>query len=60
LIEWDYNRHDKITPSTTLVRGSHFVFSNPLLYRRYIEKNFVEVKGDAMANIANEGVIIKK
>ncbi len=44
LIEWDYNPHDRITPSTTLVRGSHFVFSNPLAYRRYVEKNFVEAK----------------
>ena len=30
LINWKYNEHDKITPSTSLVRGSHFVFSNPL------------------------------
>jgi hypothetical protein len=44
LIEWDYNLQDRITPSTTLVRGSHFVFSNPLAYRRYVEKHFVEVK----------------
>jgi hypothetical protein len=44
LIEWDYNPHDKITPSTTLVRGSQFVFSNPLAYRRYVEKHFVEAK----------------
>jgi len=43
LIEWDYHVHDKITPSTTLVRGSHFAFSNPLLYRRYVEANFVEI-----------------
>lgn len=41
LIEWEYHGKDKITPTTTLVRGSHFVFSNPLLYRRYVEKNFV-------------------
>ncbi len=30
LINWKYNDKDKITPSTSLVRGSHFVFSNPL------------------------------
>lgn len=48
LIEWEYNTHDRITPSTTLVRGSHFAFSNPLFFRRYVEKNFVE------ANIMSE------
>lgn len=58
LIEWQYNKHDKITPSSTLVRGSHFVFSNPLLYRRYIEKHFVETKSDTKNN--TEGIIIKK
>lgn len=42
LIEWEYHESDKIVPSTTLVRGSHLVFSNPLLYRRYVERNFVE------------------
>jgi hypothetical protein len=46
LIEWEYNSHDKITPSTTLVRGSHFAFSNPLAFRRYVEKHFVEAKID--------------
>jgi len=56
LIEWEYNKHDKITPSATMVRGSHFVFSNPLLYRRYIEKHFVEAKSDLATT---EGVIIK-
>ena len=33
------------------------VFYNPLLYRRYIEKNFVEVKADIQTN---DSVIIKK
>ncbi len=47
LIEWEYNNQDKIVPSTTLVRGSHFAFSNPLLYRRYVEKHFVEARNTA-------------
>lgn len=38
LIEWEFHPSDRITPSATLVRGSHFAFSNPLLYRRYVEK----------------------
>jgi hypothetical protein len=41
LIEWEYHPSDRIVPSPTLVRGSHFAFSNPLLYRRYVEKHFV-------------------
>lgn len=42
LINWEFNIEDKITPSSSLVRGSHFVFSNPLQYRRYVEKHFIE------------------
>lgn len=42
LISWEYNQEDKLTPSTSLVRGSHFVFFNPLQYRRYVEKAFLE------------------
>eukprot|EP00347_Sterkiella_histriomuscorum_P020828 403336312 len=42
LVEWEFCKADNIVPSTSLVRGSHFVFSNPLQYRRYIEANFVE------------------
>ena len=30
LVEWEFNTQDKLTPSISLVRGSHFVFSNPL------------------------------
>mmetsp|Transcript_23997 Transcript_23997/g.18320 ORF Transcript_23997/g.18320 Transcript_23997/m.18320 type:complete len:88 (+) Transcript_23997:1410-1673(+) len=41
LIEWKYNKEDKLVPTTSLVKGSHFVFSNPLLYRRYVEENFI-------------------
>ncbi len=44
LIEWEHHKSDKIVPSATLVRGSHFAFSNPLMYRRYVEKHFVEAK----------------
>lgn len=49
LIEWEYHSGDKITPSTTLVRGSHLVFSNPLLYRRYVEQNFVQGNKEVIA-----------
>ena len=42
LIEWKYNKEDKLVPTSSIVKGSHFVFSNPLLYRRYVEINFVE------------------
>ena len=49
LIEWEYHPADKITPSTTLVRGSHLVFSNPLLYRRYVEKNFIQGNREVIA-----------
>lgn len=56
LIEWEYNSHDHITPSTTLVRGSHFAFSNPLLFRRYLEKHFVEARECS----ADGGFIIKR
>jgi hypothetical protein len=55
LIEWEYNKQDKIKPSTTLVRGSHFAFSNPLLYRRYIEKSFVESKSAHTKDSAENG-----
>lgn len=41
LIEWKFCKVDKIVPTMTVVRGSHFAFSNPLLYRRYVEKNYI-------------------
>mmetsp|Transcript_41477 Transcript_41477/g.39906 ORF Transcript_41477/g.39906 Transcript_41477/m.39906 type:complete len:148 (+) Transcript_41477:908-1351(+) len=41
LIEWKYNKEDKLVPTSSLVKGSHFVFSNPLMYRRYVEETFV-------------------
>lgn len=56
LIEWEYHPHDRIVPSTTLVRGSHFAFSNPLLYRRFVEKHYVEAKNLNEGN--TEGLII--
>ncbi len=46
LIEWEYHSSDRITPTPTLVRGSYFAFSNPLMYRRYVEKNFVEPRNE--------------
>ena len=57
LIEWEYNPRDRLIPSTTLVRGSHFAFSNPLLFRRYIEKHFVEAK---IEDNKKNSLIIKK
>jgi hypothetical protein len=42
LVNWEYNAEDKLTPSTSLVRGSHFVFANPLQYRRFVEKTFLD------------------
>lgn len=42
LIEWKFNKEDKLVPTTSLVKGAHFVFSNPLLFRRYVETNFIE------------------
>ena len=33
LIEWEYHERDKLKPNTSMVRGSHFVFAKPLLYR---------------------------
>lgn len=37
LIEWEYSRRDKLKPITSIVKGSHFVFQKPLLFRRYVE-----------------------
>ena len=53
LIEWKYSKEDRLVPTTSLVKGSHFVFSNPLLYRRYVEENFVE-KQTAAHNESNK------
>ena len=39
LIEWEFHGRDKLKPTTSIVKGSHFVFTKPLLYRRYIESN---------------------
>jgi hypothetical protein len=61
LIEWEPHLKDRITPSTTLVRGSHFAFSNPLLFRRYVEKHFVEARNmNISAEGTKEGLIIAK
>jgi len=37
LVEWNYNKEDKLKPNSSIVKGSHFVFVKPLLYRRYME-----------------------
>ena len=42
LIEWKYCKEDRLTPTSPLVKGSHFAFANPLRFRRYIEENYLE------------------
>ena len=42
LIEWKYCRQDKLTPSTSLVKGGHFAFASPLQYRRFVEENYMQ------------------
>ena len=42
LIEWEYNNKDKLKPTSSIVKGSHFVFAKPLLFRRCIESVYVE------------------
>jgi hypothetical protein len=42
LVEWEFNERDKLKPTTSIVKGSHFVFFKPLLFRRCVESQFVE------------------
>lgn len=42
LIEWKYSKRHSLTPQMSIVKGSHFVFAKPLLYRRYIEEAYLE------------------
>lgn len=42
LVDWEYCKADDLVPTSSVVKGSHFVFSNPLGYRRYVEEYFVE------------------
>ena len=44
LIEWEYHPRDKLKPTTSIVKGSHFVFAKPLLFRRYIEQSYLDQK----------------
>lgn len=44
LIEWEYHPRDKLKPTTSIVKGSHFVFAKPLLFRRYIEESYLSSK----------------
>ena len=44
LIEWQYHARDKLKPTTSIVKGSHFVFCKPLLFRRYIEESYLSSK----------------
>lgn len=41
LIEWEFHPKDKLKPTTSIVKGSHFVFAKPLLFRRYIETSYL-------------------
>lgn len=42
LVEWQFNERDKLKPEKSVVKGSHFVFYKPLLFRRCVEAQFVE------------------
>lgn len=44
LVEWEFHPRDKLKPTTSIVKGSHFVFAKPLLYRRYIEESYLDSK----------------
>ena len=55
LIEWKYCKKDKLTPSTSLVKGAQFVFAKPLTYRRYVEQNHVH-----SLNKGNDGMVYSK
>ena len=44
LIEWEFHPRDKLKPTTSMVKGSHFVFAKPLLFRRYIEESYLSSK----------------
>lgn len=41
LIEWEFSRKDKLKPTTSIVKGAHFVFVKPLYFRRYVEQNHI-------------------
>lgn len=41
LVEWEPHRKDKLKPETSIVKGSHLVFTKPLLYRRFVEKAYM-------------------
>ena len=41
LVEWEFSRKDKLKPTTSIVKGSHFVFVKPLFFRRYVERNHI-------------------
>lgn len=44
LIEWEWHSRDKLKPTTSIVKGAHFVFAKPLLFRRYIEQSCLSSK----------------
>lgn len=41
LVEWEFSKTDKLKPTTSIVKGAHFVFVKPLLFRRYVESNHI-------------------
>jgi len=56
LIEWEFHAKDKLKPTTSIVKGSHFVFAKPLLFRRYIEESYLSSK--ASSDVATSHPII--
>ena len=54
LIEWEHHAKDKLKPTTSLVKGSHFVFAKPLLYRRYIEQSYLDTRAQEQQNRVQE------
>ena len=47
LIEWEFHAKDKLKPTTSIVKGSHFVFAKPLLFRRYIEQSYLSQRSSS-------------
>lgn len=39
LVEWEFCKKDRLKPTTSIVKGAHFVFVKPLMYRRFVEEH---------------------
>lgn len=57
LIEWEFHPKDKLKPTTSIVKGSHFVFAKPLLFRRYIETSYLCQKSQSSDFSTSQPVI---